>query len=106
VEAFSRSLVAAITKYRNIIIVIKGSPDPDAIASSYALSAVCGRMKVSSTIVSAKKLSLPENRAFVSILEIPLHISPSPPNIKEFDAYIVADHQSPAARELVGPLPP
>ena len=104
-EAFSRTLEAAITKYRNIIIVIKGSPDPDAIASSYALSAICSRMNVSSSIVSSKKISLPENRAFVSILDIPLHISPALPNIKEFDAYIVADYQSPAARELVGSLP-
>lgn len=104
-EASSRAFEAAITKYRNIIIVIKGSPDPDAIASSYALSAVCRRLNVSSSIVSAKKLSLPENRAFVSTLGIPLHISPTLPNIKEFDAYIVADHQSPAVRELVGSLP-
>jgi nanoRNase/pAp phosphatase (c-di-AMP/oligoRNAs hydrolase) len=60
---------------------------------------------VSSLIISANKLSLPENRAFVNILGIPLHISPALPNIKEFDAYIVADYQSPAVRELVGPLP-
>jgi nanoRNase/pAp phosphatase (c-di-AMP/oligoRNAs hydrolase) len=105
VEAFSRSLEAAIKKYRNIIIVIKGSPDPDAIASAYALRAICSSLNVSSSIVSVKKLSLPENRAFVSILDIPLHISPYLPNMKEFDAYIVADHQSPAAREMVGSLP-
>jgi nanoRNase/pAp phosphatase (c-di-AMP/oligoRNAs hydrolase) len=105
VEAFSRALIDAITKYRNIIIVIKGSPDPDAIASSYALSALCRHLKVSSSIVASKKLSLPENRAFASIMGIPLKISLAPPDIKEFDAYIVADHQSPAAHELVGSLP-
>lgn len=104
-EAFSRALADTIAKYRNILIVIKGSPDPDAIASSYALSAICRRMNVSSAIVSANKLSLPENRAFVKILDITLYISPDLPDIKEFDAYIVADHQSPAARELVGSLP-
>jgi nanoRNase/pAp phosphatase (c-di-AMP/oligoRNAs hydrolase) len=105
VEAFSRALADAIKKYRNILIVIKGSPDPDAIASSYALSVICSHMNVSSSIVAAKKLSLPENRAFVNILEIPLHISPALPDIRQFDAYIVADHQSPAARELTGSLP-
>lgn len=104
-EAFSRAFEASIRKYRNILIVIKGSPDPDAIASSYALSAICRLLNVSSSIVSTKKLSLPENRAFVSILDIPLHISPALPNIKEFDAYIVADHQSHAVHELAGSLP-
>ena len=29
--------LASVKKYRNIMIIIQGSPDPDAIASSYAL---------------------------------------------------------------------
>ncbi len=105
VKASSRALAASIAKYRNILIIIKGSPDPDAIASSYAISAMCRFLNVSCSIVATKKLSLPENRAFVSILDIPLSISPHAPDIREFDAYIVTDHPSPAAGDLVATLP-
>lgn len=104
-KASSRALAASIARYRNILIVIKGSPDPDAIASSYAMSAVCHSLGVSCSIIATKKLSLPENRAFVDILNIPLGISPRAPDTKEFDAYIITDHPSLAARDLVGDLP-
>ncbi|OHD64599.1 MAG: hypothetical protein A2176_08945 [Spirochaetes bacterium RBG_13_51_14] len=104
-DSSPHAFAATIGKYRNILIVIKGSPDPDAIASSYAMSVICRKLNVSSTIVASGKLSLPENRAFVSILDIPIHFAPSIPDIGEFDAYIVTDHQSPAGGELAGALP-
>jgi nanoRNase/pAp phosphatase (c-di-AMP/oligoRNAs hydrolase) len=105
VEATPIALAASIRKYRSILIIIKGSPDPDAIASSFAMSALCHRLGVSSTIVSMKKLSLPENRAFISTLDIPVRFSPDLPDIRHFDAYIVTDFQSPDAREIAGDLP-
>ncbi len=101
----SRAFAAAIKKYRNILIIIKGSPDPDAIASSYAISAVCRSLKVSCSIIASKKLSLPVNRAFVSILDIPLDISPHYPDTRQFDAYIITDHPSHVVGELTGTLP-
>ncbi len=104
-KASSKALAASIAKYRNILIIVKGSPDPDAIASSYAISAVCRALNVSCSIVATKKLSLPENRAFVSILDIPLGFSPHAPDTREFDAYIITDHPSLAAKELVTTLP-
>jgi nanoRNase/pAp phosphatase (c-di-AMP/oligoRNAs hydrolase) len=105
VDASPAALAASIRKYRNILIIIKGSPDPDAIASSFAMSALCRRLGVSSTIVSMKKLSLPENRAFISTLDIPVRFSPDLPDIRHFDAYIVTDFQSPSARQVAGDLP-
>jgi nanoRNase/pAp phosphatase (c-di-AMP/oligoRNAs hydrolase) len=105
VEASPVALTASISKYRNILIIIKGSPDPDAIASSFAMSALCRKLGVSSTIVSMRKLSLPENRAFIATLEIPVRFSPDLPDLRHFDAYIVTDFQTPAAREIAGRLP-
>lgn len=104
-KASSKAFADAIVRYRNILIIVKGSPDPDAIASSYAISAVCRALSVSSSIVASKKLSLPENRAFVSILDIPLSIHPHLPDTREFDAYVVTDHPSALAKELAGTLP-
>ncbi|MBN2159502.1 MAG: DHH family phosphoesterase [Spirochaetes bacterium] len=101
----SRDLVASIKKYRNILIVVKGSPDPDAIASSYAISVICHLVNVSCTISATKIISLPPNRALIDILGIPLRVSPVMPDAAQFDAYIVTDHQSPNAPELNSPLP-
>lgn len=100
-----QALAASIKKYRNILIIIKGSPDPDAIASSYAMSVICQALDVSSMIISTKKLSLPENRAFVDLLQIPLHLSPDYPDFKHHDAYIITDHQSAALPETDVSLP-
>lgn len=104
-EASSSALAASIRKYRNILIIIKGSPDPDAIASSFAMSALCRKLGVSSTIFSEKRISLPENRTMISTLEIPIRFSPDLPDIRHFNAYIVTDFQSPAAHEIAGDLP-
>lgn len=104
-EASWQALAAAITKYRNILIIVKGSPDPDAIASSFAMSVICRALGVSATIVAAKKISLPENRAFVDLLGIPLHLSPDYPDYRRHDAYIVTDHQSAALPEAGVTLP-
>lgn len=104
-EPDPQTLATSLTRFKKILIVIKGSPDPDAIASSYAMSVLCAALGISSTIVSMKKLSLPSNRAFVSILKIPIDFSPSALDIGTFDAYVVTDHQSPLIPELTEALP-
>jgi nanoRNase/pAp phosphatase (c-di-AMP/oligoRNAs hydrolase) len=105
VDTSSRALVASLKKYHNILILVKGSPDPDVIASSFAMSALCRALDISCSIVAGKKLSLPENRAMVNILEIPLVISPGLPGIRQFDSYIVTDHPSPSVVEQTAILP-
>jgi nanoRNase/pAp phosphatase (c-di-AMP/oligoRNAs hydrolase) len=105
VEASWHALASSIKKYRNILIIIKGSPDPDAIASSYAISVICRMLGVSSTIIATKELSLPENRAFVHLLDIPMHVSPEFSDYRHHDAYIVTDFQSAALPEAGGSLP-
>ena len=104
-EIVSHDLVRAIKKYKNILIIVKGSPDPDAIASSYALSVLCNSLKRAASIILTKKLSLPANRAFVKILKIPLSMEEEKIEIDTFDAYIVADYQSPSIPAITGRLP-
>lgn len=100
-----QALAASIKKYRNILIIVRGSPDPDAIASSFAMSVICRMLGVSSAIVTTKQVSLPENRALVELLNIPLHVSPDFSGYRHHDAYIVTDFQSASLPEADGALP-
>ena len=104
-KGLSNDLAAAIKKYKSIMIVVKGSPDPDAIASSYALSAICHRLDTASSILITKKLSLPENKAFVGILKIPISFAQPDKDREKFDAYMIADYQSQSIPAVTGALP-
>lgn len=87
-------LIKALQGFKNILIFIQGSPDPDAIASSFAIKTICDSLKIKSQIIAQQKLSLPQNKLFVKKLNIPLriteHILPS----EKFDAYVIMDYQS------------
>jgi nanoRNase/pAp phosphatase (c-di-AMP/oligoRNAs hydrolase) len=85
---------AALKKYSNILIVIKGSPDPDVIASSYALKSICGKLGVHSEIYSQQKTSLKENEIFIEKLNIPVNFRKFEQQDGKYDAYAVLDHQS------------
>jgi nanoRNase/pAp phosphatase (c-di-AMP/oligoRNAs hydrolase) len=85
--------------------LIKGSPDPDAIASSYALQKLCEYLKVNSTIVATSIISLPQNREFVKIFNIPIKFDSSLENIKGYDGYAVLDHQSAKVEEFIHRVP-
>ncbi len=88
----SAEFLNSVKKYKKIVIIIKGSPDPDAIASSYAIREILRNISIYSEIAASKKISLSQNRAFVRLLNIPLKIVKSfhPEN---FDGYIITDFQ-------------
>ena len=89
----AETFLLSVKKYHNIIIIISGSPDPDAIASAYALKVLLSTVSISSDIVITKKISLSQNRAFVKYLKIPVFYKKTltPQN---YDAYIIPDFQS------------
>lgn len=89
IEAF----ISSVKKYKNIMIVISGSPDPDAIASAFAIKVVLSSVSVSSDIIITKKISLSQNRAFVKYLNIPVILKKELTG-KAYDAYIVPDFQT------------
>lgn len=89
-----KSLVAALKKFGSILIFIKGSPDPDAIASSYALFIICETLGIKANIVSPLNVSLPQNKAFTTKLNIPVNFAPCNINFTIYDSYAVLDHQS------------
>ena len=85
-EEITNKLIDTIKKYQSILIFIKGSPDPDVIASSFALKIICGKYDVKSNIVALSGTSLPQNKAIIDELNIPIHFEKSVNNISNYDA--------------------
>jgi len=82
-----------VKKYKNIMIIISGSPDPDAFASAYVLKIILSSVSIDSDIVTTKKISLSQNKAFVKYLNIPFVFKKNL-NPQKYDAYIVPDFQT------------
>ncbi|MDY6968056.1 MAG: hypothetical protein SVR08_05310 [Spirochaetota bacterium] len=93
-EEITNKLINVIQKYRSILIFIKGSPDPDVIASSFALKIICDRYNVKSDIVALSATSLPQNKAIIDELNIPIRFEKSINNISHYNAYSILDYQS------------
>lgn len=89
----AEQFIAAVSRYRSIVIYIPGSPDPDAIASAHVIRIILNKHLVESDIIAEKRLSLPQNRTFVEMLGIPL-IFDRKISEKKYEAYIVPDYQS------------
>ncbi|MDW7739045.1 MAG: DHH family phosphoesterase [Bacillota bacterium] len=84
--------IEAVSKYKAIAIYIPGSPDPDAIASAYAINIMLNYISVNSDIFAEHRLSLAQNRVFIERLRIPV-IFDKKINPKKYQAYIVPDFQ-------------
>lgn len=76
------------------LIVLKGSPDPDNIASSVAHNYISSHYGIQSTILYFEPISHQENRTLVKALEISLIRYEEGVDLKAFDCYSVLDSQS------------
>ncbi|MGM0652625.1 MAG: DHH family phosphoesterase [Bacillota bacterium] len=85
--------IQAVQKYKALAIFIPGSPDPDAIASAYAIKLILNYYSIESVIYAEKKLSLPQNQILIDKLKIPVRFDEDI-NIKKYEAYIVPDFQN------------
>ena len=101
----SEEFVKALKKYKNIMIMIKGSPDPDVIASSYAAKCICEHFGIRAEIFSQTNTSLNENEVFVKELDIPINFGEYLRESDKFDAYAVLDHQSASVEGLTNRIP-
>lgn len=105
ISELSSKLVSALRRYRSLLILIKGSPDPDVIASSFALKAVCDHFGIKSHMVALIEISLQQNRALIDELHIPVHFQKPPLSHTGYEAYAVLDHQSAFHKDLAGKIP-
>ncbi len=85
--------IETVSKYNPIAIYVPGSPDPDAIASAYAIKIILKYHSLEADIFTEKGLSLHQNKAFTNRLKIPLKIGKEI-NIDIYQAYIVPDFQN------------
>jgi len=104
VKTDPKQLVAALKKYASLATLIKGSPDPDAMACSFALKCVCDTLGIKNGIFAEKNISLPQNRALVDKLDIPIKI-PFPADLSKFDAYMIFDYQQARIPDISEKLP-
>jgi len=101
----SKQLTATLKQYRHILIVIKGSPDPDGIASSFALKVLCDTLDIPAAIIATTEVSLVQNKQLITDLSIPITFLDEPPDIHPYDAYIIADHQSAQVEYIKNKIP-
>ena len=79
----------------NLLIVIKGHPDPDSIASAIAQRQFAALFEIESTIVFFDQVSHPENRALVKSLDADLRQYREDMDLRGFDYLAFVDTQSP-----------
>jgi nanoRNase/pAp phosphatase (c-di-AMP/oligoRNAs hydrolase) len=97
-------LTETVKKYHHLLIYIKGSPDPDAIAASFVLKLICEHFGTRATINSPVYPSLPQNIKIIKDLHLPIHFE-APKNKNRYDAYAVLDHQSIGVDGVTGIIP-
>lgn len=89
---------------KNMLICIKGYPDPDNIASALALQWIAKHHDVRTRIVHFEEISHYENRALVKKLDLEIEdFESSSIDLAEWEYYAVNDAQSP---ELPIKIPP
>ena len=102
---FAGALVKTIKTYSNLLIYIKGSPDPDAIAASFVLKLMCEHFGTKARVYSPVFPSLPQNIKMVKDLHLPIRFGTDYENKNQFDSYAVLDHQSASVEGLSGVIP-
>jgi len=73
-------------------ILLQPDPDPDGIASGYALRALLGRKRTTAPLISFGEVQRPENRALVEALGIEVRVI-SPEELDEMDGLVLVDVQ-------------
>ncbi|MCX7678760.1 MAG: DHH family phosphoesterase [Spirochaetes bacterium] len=87
-------VINTLKKYNSILIYIQGSPDPDALASSFAIKQLCDIFDIRAEIVSSREPSLKQNREIIKRFKVPLRVKKDDEYISHFDAYVIMDFQS------------
>ena len=75
-----------------VVIMMQDDPDPDAIASALALRAVLGRARTGTPVATFGRITRPENRAMIRLLEIEV-TEVRPRDLQAYDAIAMVDVQ-------------
>ena len=88
-----------VVKIRNLLsdrekvgILLQPDPDPDGIASAYALRSLLGRKRTTAPLISFGEVRRPENQALCDAIGIDVRVI-APDELAEFDAIVLVDVQ-------------
>jgi nanoRNase/pAp phosphatase (c-di-AMP/oligoRNAs hydrolase) len=84
-----RKLLASREK---VGILVQPDPDPDGIASAYALRALIGRKRTTAPLISFGEVRRPENQALCDAVGIEVRVI-TPEELAEFDGLVLVDVQ-------------
>jgi nanoRNase/pAp phosphatase (c-di-AMP/oligoRNAs hydrolase) len=84
-----------------VLIMMQDDPDPDAIASAWALRTLLGRTKTAAPIATFGTITRPENRAMTRILEIDVERI-VPADLADYDGIAMVDTQPAFFEEAIG----
>jgi len=73
-------------------ILLQPDPDPDGIASAYALRSLLGRKRTTAPLISFGEVRRPENQALCDAIGIEVRVI-TPEQLSEFDALVLVDVQ-------------
>ncbi len=73
-------------------ILLQPDPDPDGIASAYALRSLLGRKRTTAPMISFGEVQRPENQALCDAIGIEVRVI-SPEEINDFDGLVLVDVQ-------------
>ena len=90
-ESFINSLELA--RGSNVLIVIKGHPDPDSLGSASALQYCYREFEIQSSILYFDEISHPENRALVKVIEMEMTLYDADFDFSGFDYLSFVDSQ-------------
>ncbi len=88
-----QELEEAMAEYsgQKMLLVIKGPPDPDSIASAWAHSFIAQNFGIETQIIYFDPISHPENRALVKALRVELLLYKPEMDLSEFNCYAIVD---------------
>lgn len=104
IKKISQDIIDLFKKYDSLLIYINGSPDPDVIASSFAIKELANIYNCKITIYSKKNVSLNQNSFLIKKIGIPIKFDKQKPNMINFKGYIVLDFQSCYVEEISNEL--
>lgn len=83
---------ALLADREKVGILLQPDPDPDGIASAYALRSLLGRKRTTAPLISFGEVQRPENQALCDAIGIEVRVI-TPEDINEFDGLVLVDVQ-------------
>lgn len=97
----SGQLLAVLAKYRHVLVVMHDNPDPDAIASAWAIRCLVEeKLRINANLIAGGAIVRAENRHMVDLLKAPVQLVQSI-DVLESTATVLVDCGTGAGNQLL-----